>query len=246
MPPRFFIASPLIPSQPVTATETIVRHMHVLRLQTGDTVTLFNGEGGEALAHITSIEKKTACLIVKAHVPREVDPPFQVTLAQAIAGGDKMDWLIEKAVELGVHAIQPLLTEKSVVRLQGERAEKRRQHWQALVIAACEQCGRNRIPQIAPIRSYIEWVQQDFAECDGKKLLLSPRATQSLTTLALRATRLTILIGPEGGLSEKEEALALQAGFQDITLGPRILRCETAGMATLAMLNACWEMAPHP
>ncbi|MDT6960571.1 16S rRNA (uracil(1498)-N(3))-methyltransferase [Cupriavidus sp. SZY C1] len=242
MPPRFFVDTALAADAVLPLPEPVVRHVQVLRLATGDAITLFNGQGGSHAATLGEIGKRHAVARVGAHDAAEAETPFAVTLAQGLAGGDKMDWLIEKAVELGVTAIQPLQASRSVVRLSGDRAAKRQAHWQALVQAACEQCGRNRLPAVAPVATLEAWLAS--APASGARLLLSPRASGSLADLAAthrdawRATGVTLLIGPEGGLSADEEDAARRAGFIGVTLGPRILRTETAGLACLATLNA--------
>ena len=246
MPPRFFIDSALATETDMPLPEAVVRHVQVLRLNPGDDITLFDGRGGSHAATLVEIGKRHALARIGGHDPSEAEPPFRVTLAQGLAGGDKMDWLIEKAVELGVAAIQPLQAARSVVRLSAERAQKRHAHWQALVEAACEQCGRNRLPEVAPVANLESWLglQANPAAARGARLLITPRASQSLVSFAaeqrgaLLDTGVTLLIGPEGGLAPDEEAAALHAGFTGVSLGPRILRTETAGLACLAVLNA--------
>ncbi|MFS8978546.1 16S rRNA (uracil(1498)-N(3))-methyltransferase [Cupriavidus necator] len=245
MAPRFFVGGAdavLAAESDFPLPEPVVRHAQVLRLAPGDAITLFDGRGGSHAATLVELGKRHAVARIGAHDAAEAEPPFHVTLAQGLAGGDKMDWLIEKAVELGVDAIQPLQATRSVVRLSGERAQKRHAHWQALVQAACEQCGRNRLPQVAPVANFETWLAQSGGA--GARLLVSPRAQQSLPAFvaerreALIANGVTLLIGPEGGLSPEEEQVARQAGFTGVSLGPRILRTETAGLACLATLNA--------
>ncbi len=245
MPPRFFIDAALAPQTELDLPEAVVRHVQVLRLNPGDGITLFDGRGGSHAATLVELGKRHALARIGSHDPSESEAPFRVTLAQGLAGGDKMDWLIEKAVELGVAAIQPLQAARSVVRLSAERAQKRQAHWQALVEAACEQCGRNRLPDVAPVANLESWLlQADLAAAQGARLLVSPRATQSLVSFAterrdaLLANGATLLIGPEGGLAPDEEAAAMRSGFTGVSLGPRILRTETAGLACLATLNA--------
>ncbi|WP_353193077.1 16S rRNA (uracil(1498)-N(3))-methyltransferase [Pandoraea pnomenusa] len=241
--PRFFIDAPLHAGALLDLPETVVRHVQVLRLKTGDALTLFNGAGGEYPAVLTTLEKRHATAQLGAHDTREVETPYRVTLAQGIAGGDKMDWLIEKAIELGVTEIQPLATERSVIRLDGERAVKRVAHWQALVEAACEQCGRNRVPRVLPIRPIAAWLQDRNTVTSYEwHVLLSPRADSGLDSLPQEAPSQpgVLLFGPEGGLSPQEETLARAAGFSAIRLGERILRTETAGIAVLAALAARW------
>lgn len=245
MAPRFFVGGAdavLAAESDFSLPEPVVRHAQVLRLAPGDAITLFDGRGGSHAATLVELGKRHAVARIGAHDTAEAEPPFRVTLAQGLAGGDKMDWLIEKAVELGVSAIQPLQATRSVVRLSGERAQKRQAHWQALVQAACEQCGRNRLPAVAPVANFETWLVQSGGA--GARLLVSPRAEQSLPAFvaerreALLADGVTLLIGPEGGLSPEEEQAARQAGFTGASLGPRILRTETAGLTCLATLNA--------
>lgn len=240
--PRFFVDAPLHSGAWLDLPDTVARHVQVLRLKVGDAITLFNGQGGEFTAELTSLEKRRASAELREHLPREVETPYRVTLAQGIAGGDKMDWLIEKAIELGVDAVQPLMTERSVIRLDAERAAKRVAHWQALAQAACEQCGRNRVPTILPVATVSNWLGSAVRSYSWR-VLLSPRADDGFASLPAEAPTApgVLLFGPEGGLSPQEEALALElGGFQAIRLGDRILRTETAGIAVLSALAARW------
>jgi 16S rRNA (uracil1498-N3)-methyltransferase len=241
--PRFFVAGPLAPRVTVSLPDDVVRHVHVLRLQTGDSIVLFDGSGGEFHGELLEIGKKSAMAQLGHHVEREAEAPYRVTLAQGVAGGDKMDWLIEKSVELGVSAVVPLIAERGVVRLSGERAAKRQAHWQALTRAACEQCGRNRIPDVSPALSLSGWIDGLPSALDGElRLLLSPRAEVSFATLPATPpdAPVIVLIGPEAGFSPAEEAMIVDAGFAALGLGPRVLRTETAGVAVLAALAARW------
>lgn len=246
MPPRFFVDTVIEADIEMPLPERVVRHAQVLRLAPGDAITLFDGRGGSHAATLLDMGKRHAVARVGSHDAGESELPFRVTLAQGLAGGDKMDWLIEKAVELGVNAVQPLQTARAVVRLNAERAEKRHAHWRALVEAACEQCGRNRLPHVAPATNLETWLAREggAATEGGLRLLVSPRATESLVAVVERqrpgilAGGVTLLIGPEGGLAPDEEEAALRQGFTAVSLGPRILRTETAGLACLAALNA--------
>jgi 16S rRNA (uracil1498-N3)-methyltransferase len=244
--PRFHIAAPapaFAPGATVELPEEIVRHLQVLRLQAGDAVTLFDGTGGEYPATLGEIGKRHAAARLGEHAPREAETPYAVTLVQGIAGGDKMDWLIEKAVELGVRRVVPLVTVRSVVRLSGERAQRRAEHWRALAAAACEQCGRNRVPEIDAPAAFERWLDGERAAPDGGlRLMLSPRAQGGLELLPVAAPAgpVQCLIGPEGGLSVDEETAALAAGYLPVSLGSRILRTETAGLAMLAALATRW------
>ncbi|CAJ0701280.1 Ribosomal RNA small subunit methyltransferase E [Ralstonia edaphis] len=241
--PRFFVDTPLAPNTTVTLDESVTRHIHVLRLAAGDDVCLFDGSGHEFRARLDAINKRDATASLADATQPDTEARYAITLAQGIAGGDKMDWLIEKAVELGVNAVAPLQTERGVVRLSGERAAKRVQHWQALVQAACEQCGRARVPVVAPVATLREWLAA-AKSTDAPRVLLSPRGTQSLTQWAVQSCThiegngIVLLIGPEGGLSPDEEALAEAAGFLPLTLGRRILRTESAALAAVSALHA--------
>ncbi len=236
--PRFYSPDRLSSGARLALAEQAARHAaKVLRLREGDELILFDGTGGEYPAHIAEIGKHQVTAQVGAHVARECEAPLHITLAQAISAGDKMDFTLQKATELGIAQIQPLASERSVVRLSGERADKRVGHWQGVVISACEQCGRNRIPPVAPIRQFNDWLGSGFA---GLRLMLSPDAALSLRDLPKPEQPLTLLIGPEGGFSEIETATAHHAKFIPVKLGTRILRTETAALAALAAIQALW------
>ncbi|MEX3814285.1 16S rRNA (uracil(1498)-N(3))-methyltransferase [Paraburkholderia sp. BR13439] len=242
--PRFFVDALLYPDDVIALPDEVVRHVAVLRLQPGDSLVLFNGQGGEYGAELVEVERRSARVKIGEFRAVEVEPPYRLTLAQGIAGGDKMDWLIEKAVELGASGFVPLATARSVVRLTGERAQRRQQHWQGVVRASCEQCGRNRLPDVMPVCEIGAWLDTLSREPapDELRLLLSPRASIGFTALpdAPPPGGVTLLIGPEGGLSADEEAAAVEQGFAAVGLGPRVLRTETAGIAVLAALAARW------
>ena len=202
---------------------------------------LFDGLGGEFEAHITRIDRGDVSVKTGAHLDVERESRLHVRLVQGLSSGDRMDITVQKAVELGVAAIQPVATERSVVKLKDERAQRRVEHWQNLAISACEQCGRNRVPEVAAVLGLPEWLAQLEmpAPHDEARLLLSPGAAQSLKELAPVA-RMTLLVGPEGGLSQVETQLAQSRGFRPVRLGPRILRTETAALATLSAIQALW------
>jgi 16S rRNA (uracil1498-N3)-methyltransferase len=237
--PRFYCPQPLAAGSIVDLPEAVARHLQVLRMAPGDPLVLFNGAGGEYRSTLASLGKKTASAMVDALEAREAELPFAVTLAQGLPEGSKMDWIVEKAVELGVAAIEPLAAQRSVVRLSGERAEKRLAHWEGVVIAASEQCGRNRLAQVAPVSEFNRWVAQPSS---ARRILFSPRATQSLGAWAAGTEPhdVCVMIGPEGGFSDQEEELALANGALALSMGPRVLRTETAGLAALAALSALW------
>jgi 16S rRNA (uracil1498-N3)-methyltransferase len=237
--PRFFCPQPLAIGQLVQLPEAVAHHIQVLRLAQGGLITLFNGEGGEYTAALVEIARRSVTAEIKAHTAREVELPFAVTLAQALPEGSKMDWIVEKAIELGVSGFQPLAAQRCVVRLSPERAEKKLEHWRGVIVAAAEQSGRNRLAQLAQPQDYKHWItQQDL----HRRIILTPRADQSLADWARHQApqAVTLVIGPEGGLSEQEEDLALRHGALPLAMGPRILRTETAGLAALAMLAAFW------
>lgn len=237
--PRFYCNLPLDIGTQLDLPDQVSHHLAVLRAVAGDTVTLFNGHGGEYSAVLTRIERRRCSVEIKAFDAREAEPGHALTLAQGLPEGSKMDWIIEKAVELGATALQPLAAARSVVRLSEERAAKKRSHWQAIAIAAAEQCGRNRVPSIAEPQPFGSWVAQRDLH---PRILLSPRATESLSDWARHhpPQALTVMVGPEGGFSADEEAAAMSHGAICLSMGERVLRTETAGLAVLAALNALW------
>jgi len=237
--PRFYCPQPLAVGLTVSLPEAVAHHVQVLRLPLGELVTLFNGEGGEYSASLTEIGRRSASAEVKAHHPREAELPFAITLAQALPEASKMDWIIEKAVELGVGAFQPLAAQRCVVKLNAERAEKKLAHWRGIIESASEQCGRNRLAQLGELQDYKQWITQQNLH---RRIILSPRAESSLAEWARHHApqAVTLVIGPEGGLSEQEEEAALRHGALALSMGPRILRTETAGLAAAAMLSAAW------
>lgn len=239
--PRFYCPHPLAAGAAVDLPEGVAHHLHVVRMQPGAALTLFDGSGGQYRATLAEIGKKRASALVGEFEPVEVELPYAVTLAQGLPEGSKMDWIIEKAVELGVAAVQPLAAQRSVVRLSGERAEKRQAHWQGLIEAASEQSGRNRLAQLLPLADFRRWI--DAAPVPAQpRILLSPRGTQSLAAWAgaQAPQALTLLIGPEGGFSPEEEDAALAAGALALSMGPRVLRTETAALAAMAVLGGAW------
>jgi 16S rRNA (uracil1498-N3)-methyltransferase len=237
--PRFYCPLPLAIGALIDLPDTTAHHVFVLRLEIGDTRQLFNGEGGAYVATLTGISKKLVSAEVKVFLPEEVELPYALTLAQALPEASKMDWIIEKAIELGASAIQPLSAQRCVVKLTAERAEKKMAHWQGIITSATEQCGRNRLAHLGNLIEVQKWLsQQDM----HKRILLSPRAESSLADWARHhpPQAVTLMIGPEGGFSEAEEQLAIRQGAIALSMGPRILRTETAGLAAIAALNAAW------
>ena len=245
--PRFFCPAPLNSGASIDLPPSAARHVQVLRLQPGDAIRLFNcgpggdlnSPGGEFDATITRMGRSDVSIEVGAHYPLEREPTVTVHLAVGMPANDRMDWLVEKAVELGVASIQPLMTERSVLRLSGERAEKKQSHWQSVAVAACEQCGGNRVPVVHPVRTLVQWLPEwrNTVTNDTTPLLLSLREGSHSVAQQRRQNAL-FLSGPEGGLGPAEEILALNAGFQACTLGPRVLRAETAALTALALLTA--------
>ncbi len=239
--PRFYCPPPLIAGQTIELPTAVAHHLYVLRMQPGDELTLFDGRGGQYHAVLAEIGKKRASATIDAFEDVEAELPYAITLAQGLPEGSKMDWIIEKAVELGVAAVQPLTARRSVVRLSGERAEKRHAHWRGVIEAASEQCGRNRLAQLAPVADFGAWLAAPDAAA-SPRILLSPRADISLAHWAREAgpRALTLMVGPEGGFTAEEENAAVAAGARMLSIGPRVLRTETAALATLAMLGGLW------
>lgn len=244
MIPRFHIPFPLSPGAQVALPEGASHHaLKVLRLREGAGMTLFDGSGGEWQASLKVDAGGTAHAVLKTFVARDCESPLTVTLVQALPAGDKMDWIVEKCAELGVVAIQPLAAKRSVIKLSGERLTRRVAHWNAVAAAACEQCGRNRVPTVAPVLDlpqYLALARGDNAGQNAVCLLLTPDAGQALQAQARPAGPVVVMAGPEGGWEESEVLAARVAGWQAVRLGPRVLRTETAGMAALAAMQALW------
>jgi 16S rRNA (uracil1498-N3)-methyltransferase len=236
--PRFYCREALSPGAHVELPEPVARHaVRVLRLPPGAPVVLFDGRGGEYPARIERIERDRVYAELAAWQEIERESPLVVTLVQALQAGDKMDFTIQKAVELGVRDIVPVESRRSVLRLSGERAAKRVAHWQGVVASACEQCGRNQVPLVAPLEKLENWLARPAGGV--LRLMLAPDAGQTLADIE-PAGAVQLLIGAEGGLDPQEMIAAQQAGFQAVRLGPRVLRTETAGLAVLAALQALW------
>ena len=234
--PRFHCPLPLAADAQLTLPPTAARHVQVLRLQPGDAVTLFNGEGGEWSATVTHRGRSDVQVQVGSHSAVEREAARAVHLVVGMPANERMDWLVEKATELGAASIQPIAAARSVLKLAGERATKRQQHWQAIAVAACEQCGRNRVPPVHAPLALADWLRGGQAE--GTRLLLSLRdGSRPLRQAAGDAHALWVLHGPEGGLTAQEEDAAIAAGFAPASLGTRVLRAETASVAALAMLG---------
>lgn len=239
MTSRFYCPIPLQSGRTLTLPPEAAHHaLKVLRLRSGDDLVLFDGLGGEYPGRVVEATKVLrVTLDGKRDVEREA--PMALTLAQALPAGDKMDWVVQKAVELGATTIQPLQAKRSVVRLAGERADKRVAHWQQVAISACEQSGRNRPPEIGAIVDLPHYLAMSRGE-NETLLLLSLQQGMRLSALPRPPAGVTLLIGPEGGFDEGEESAAHSVGFQAVSLGPRVLRTETAGLAAMAAILALW------
>jgi 16S rRNA (uracil1498-N3)-methyltransferase len=249
--PRFHCPTPLTTGTELDLPPGAARHVQVLRLQPGDSITLFHGgqgaddPGGEFDATVLRMGRSDVQVRVGTHRATEREAARAVHLLAGITANDRMDWLVEKATELGVASITPLMAERSVLKLKGDRADKKMAHWQAVAVAACEQCGRNRVPLVHGAIDLAGWVRARAEAPDGgaavaQRLLLSLRPGTSPLRAAAGADShrpVLFLSGPEGGLSAAEEALAMQHGFSPVTLGPRVLRAETAPLAALAALT---------
>ncbi len=240
--PRFHCPVPLSPGAQLTLPAGAARHVQVLRLQPGAVITLFNGEGGEWAASILRMGRSDVEVQVQSHDPVEREPVRPVHLAMGMPANERMDWLVEKAAELGVASITPLQTAHSVLRLSGERAQKKSAHWQSVAAAACEQCGGNRVPAVQPVQDLSAWLKTPAQPPALRCVLSLAEGTQPLRE-ALQGVPgdepVTFLSGPEGGLSAQEDALARAAGFVPVTLGPRTLRAETAALVALAQALGC-------
>ena len=237
---RFYCPLPLISGQVVDLPPTAARHVQVLRMQPGHTLTLFNGEGGEFSAEVQHMGRSDVRVVVGQHRNVECEAAVQVHLAVGMPANERMDWLVEKATELGVHRITPLMTERSVIRLTGERAEKKQAHWQAVAASASEQCGRNRVPLIDAPERLDAWLAKQTAQADAVQCVLSLHAsTQPITAMRANAVQKSwvLLNGPEGGLTDAEDAAARAKGFVALSLGQRVLRAETAALGALALLT---------
>jgi 16S rRNA (uracil1498-N3)-methyltransferase len=231
-------------SSAVFALEPDASHhvARVLRLKVGDALTLFDGHGGEYASEITAVDKKQVQVRTVGHLPIENESPLTIHLGIAISRGERMDWIVQKSTELGIAALTPLLTEHTGVKLSGDRAAKKIQHWQQIAISACEQCGRNRPPTVHALRLVDDWLATTVAE---KNFVLHHRAEVLDVAVGPAPASIALLIGPEGGLSEREINTAEQAGYAALRLGPRVLRTETAPLAAIAILQSYWgDMNP--
>lgn len=235
--PRFHCSVPLTAGASLALPPGAARHVQVLRMQPGDSLTLFDGAGGEYAATVERMGRSEVAVTVGAHQPVEREAARAVHLAVGMPANERMDWLVEKATELGVASIQPLATAHGVLRLAGERAEKKRAHWEAIAIASCEQCGRNRVPVVHPVQSFAGWIDAGGNGLAATRLVLSlAEGTRGIALQAAGDGSVLVLSGPEGGLSGTEEQQAIARGFAPVTLGTRVLRAETAALAALVSL----------
>ena len=239
MQPRLFCPPPLVDGAETALPRSAAHHAtRVLRLRRGDAVTLFDGEGGEFQAALTNVDARSVTVRLGRRAPVERESPLAITLVQGLASAERMDYVVQKAVELGAAAIVPVATARSVSRLDGARARRRLEHWREVAIAACEQCGRNRLPHVEAPCDLAQWLAASSSA--SLRLLLTPDGASSLSEFAPPEGAIEVLVGPEGGLAPEETAAVLGAAFRAVRLGPRILRTETAGPAMLAALNALW------
>src|SRR6266446_6038209 len=227
--PRFFAPVELSPGAEIELPERAARHCAVLRLRCGDAVTVFNGEGGEFAAELTRASRNNARAVVISMQAVERESPLAIVLAQCVSSGDRMDVTLQKSTELGVSRIVPIASARSVVRLSSDRADRRVAHWRNVVVAACEQCGRNRVPEIAAITDFAAFLGMVD---EGTRLLLAPDADRDLRHLE-PPRAVTLLVGPEGGLAPEERRGAETSGFVPVRFGPRVLRTETAPLAAI-------------
>lgn len=234
--PRFHCPVPLSAGDVLDLPPGAARHVQVLRAQPGTVLTLFNGDGGEFDAVVEQMGRSDVRVRVGTHHAVEREAPRAVHLVVGMPANERMDWLVEKATELGVASLQPVVAERSVLKLKGERADRKRAHWQGIAVAACEQCGRNRVPVVHEVVGFSDWVGRGAAQGQGLLLSLRPEA-RPLSSVAPGEGALTLLSGSEGGLSPTEEAAALAQGFVPVSLGHRVLRAETAPLAVLAALT---------
>ncbi len=233
---RFFCPGPLSAGASVVLPDDAAHHAtRVLRLRAESAIEVFDGQGRSHPASLSSVASPVTAVLGPA-LPEEPLPRCRITLVQALASGDKMDWVVQKAVELGVDVIQPVAAKRSVLRLEGARAEKRLAHWQKVAVSACEQCGRNRLPQVMPVLSLTHWLQGASGGW-----VLAPAAPQALRSRqAPESGQISLLVGPEGGWDDTELAAMATRGIEAVSLGPRVLRTETAGLAAVAAIQALW------
>lgn len=236
--PRFYVDFALSPDSVVELPDNVVRHLNVLRVKNTEEIVLFNGNGKAYPALPEVLEKRRASVRILREEATDNESPLNITLVQAVSSAEHMDFTLQKSVELGVAEIRPVISERCVVRLSGERAEKRVARWQEIVVSACEQSGRNIVPKVLPLTTYAQALQQLPQETT--KLLMSLNRAQKLSDVRPQSGKVVFMVGPEGGWTEKEEQQAFDAGFQSVTLGKRVLRTETASLAAIAAMQTLW------
>lgn len=236
--PRFYVDFALSPDSVVELPDNVVRHLNVLRVKNTEEIVLFNGDGKAYPALPEVLEKRRASVRILREEATDNESPLNITLMQAVSAAERMDFTLQKSVELGVAEIRPVISERCVVRLSGERAEKRVARWQEIVVSACEQSGRNIVPKVLPLTTYAQALQQLPQET--AKLLMSLNRAQKLSDVRPQSGKVVFMVGPEGGWTEKEEQQAFDAGFQSVTLGKRVLRTETASLAAIAAMQTLW------
>ena len=236
--PRFYVDFALSPDSVVELPDNVVRHLNVLRVKNTEEIVLFNGNGKSYPALPEVLEKRHASVRILREEITDNESPLNITLVQAVSAAERMDFTLQKSVELGVAEIRPVISERCVVRLSGERAEKRVARWQEIVVSACEQSGRNIVPKVLPLSTYAQALQQLPQET--AKLLMSLNRAQKLSDVQPQFGKVVFMVGPEGGWTEKEEQQAFDAGFQSVTLGKRVLRTETASLAAIAAMQTLW------
>ena len=236
--PRFYVDFALSPDSVVELPDNVVRHLNVLRVKNTEEIVLFNGNGKAYPALPEVLEKRRASVRILREEATDNESPLNITLVQAVSTAERMDFTLQKSVELGVAEIRPVISERCVVRLSGERAERRVARWQEIVVSACEQSGRNIVPKVLPLTTYAQALQQLPQETT--KLLMSLNRAQKLSDVQPQSGKVVFMVGPEGGWTEKEEQQAFDAGFQSVTLGKRVLRTETASLAAIATMQTLW------
>lgn len=234
--PRFHCPQRLAIGATLALPDRAAQHVRVLRLDPGTEVTLFSGDGAQYAGELVDVGRRTVTVRIRTRSDTSLESPLAITLLQGLCSGERMDWIVQKATELGASAIQPFVAVRSQGRLSDERQARRLVHWRAVAAAACEQCGRNVVPEVHPLAELDEVLARPRA---GISLLLSPQGEASVASL-LRSDAVSILVGPEGGLAPPERDAAIQAGFMALRFGPRILRTETAPLAVVAALQARW------
>lgn len=236
--PRFYVDFALSPDSVVELPDNVVRHLNVLRVKNTEEIVLFNGNGKAYPALSEVLEKRRVSVRILREEATDNESPLNITLVQAVSAAERMDFTLQKSVELGVAEIRPVISERCVVRLSGERAEKRVARWQEIVVSACEQSGRNIVPKVLPLTTYAQALQQLSQETT--KLLMSLNRAQKLSDVRPQSGKVVFMVGPEGGWTEKEEQQAFDTGFQSVTLGKRVLRTETASLAAIAAMQTLW------